>query len=220
MFRLSRGEFLNVSASVGNRLPERAGTFSRVLDNQLAWAEKRFGPRDPRYILWAVEFRDPPCLHHRGHASRSLEIHLSLNALREARQGRSHPAFWQMAHECVHVLSPVRRREVNVLEEGLVCCFQHDYMRDVFGFRGQLSDPRYLRARALTRQLIALDSDAVKRIRQSQPVISRISEEDLRTHCPAIPPDIARELTQHFYCVPSGGNRRGPGALRRALLLV
>ena len=94
---------------------------------------------------------------------------------------------WQVAHECVHLIDPVRYGEANMLEEGLATWFQCEleYQEDIvlkyIEHKNPLNDPNnpdipfYIEARDLVLCIGWEDlAKAVKEIRKSGTKISEI----------------------------------------------
>ena len=79
-------------------------------------------------------------------------------------------ATWQLAHEAVHFLAPTLISKV--IEEGAATVFQQDYAQSTLGKLGVVTDPQYLRAETLVRELLKVDSDAIKRLRSIEPCFS------------------------------------------------
>ena len=125
-----------------------------------------------------------------------LIIHLDMNCLVDR-----HDAYRQLAHECVHLLSPTGKADANVLEEGLAVFFEQWYMHYIFGegwWLGEINIASYADALAKTKQLLALDPDIIKKIRLCQPVIARITPEQILEQCSIVPEELAQALTQKF----------------------
>ena len=123
-------------------------------------------------------------------------IHLNMNCRVDRRD-----AYRQLAHECIHFLSPTGKADATVLEEGLAVFFEQWYMCYVFGegwWSGEINIASYAEALTLTKQLLALDPDVIKKIRQCQPVIARITTEQILEQCPKAPEELVRALMQRF----------------------
>lgn len=108
-------------------------------------------------------------------------------------------ACWQLAHECVHLLSPGLEGTGIVLEEGLAVLFQEEYMG--YGQQGvERRNPNspYYRAAKLTDELLSYDTGMVRRIRTTYPDFSTITAEIVREYCPEVPEYLASAVTQTF----------------------
>lgn len=92
----------------------------------------------------------------------------------------------QLSHEVIHLLSPVEQdegSEVNYLEEGMATYFsklitERDTGNSEFCTAALANRPNYLRAYELYESLIAIDEEAVKKLRKITPVIGNIQPED------------------------------------------
>ncbi len=127
---------------------------------------------------------------------RHIIIHLDMNCLTERKD-----AYRQMAHECIHLLSPTGKADANVLEEGLAVFFEQWCMHWCFGkgwWSNKINVPSYADALAKTKQLLAYDADIVKKIRERQPVISAITAEQIMEQRPDVPLELAASLTARF----------------------
>ena len=79
--------------------------------------------------------------------------------------------------------------------------FEQWYMCQIFGdgwWLGEINIASYADALALTKQLLALDRDIIRKIREHQSVIARITAEQILEHCPAASRELAQALTQRF----------------------
>ena len=137
-------------------------------------AELLFGPRDASYELSVP--RSTQCASSRTYILRPLRttrIYLS-------RDSRIKPwlASLELAHEAVHVLSPVAFGGApTVLEEGLAECFAQRYVNRVHGLsfeRG--SNPKADAVMLAVSTLLAKNELVIKDLRTRQPVISKIDE--------------------------------------------
>ncbi len=171
-------------------------TLAAALGEMLLHTEEMFGPRDTAYTILGIDFApDGSKTWSPGNCGHVI-IQLDMNALRDR-----HDAYRQLAHECVHVISPTGKADANVLEEGLAMLFEHHYMHYVFG-EGWWSEPfdfpSYSNALTLARELFSLDSNIIKKVRQIQPIIAYITAEQIRDQCPAATKELAVALTQRF----------------------
>lgn len=162
----------------------------------LLHAEERFGPRDPAWTLLGIDFTpDGPRTWTPGNCGHII-VQLDMNALTDRRD-----AYNQLAHECIHLISPTGKADANVLEEGLAVWFSQRYMHRVFGegwWSGKVKVPSYANAFALAKQLLAIDADIIKKIRATQPVIARITTEQILQDCPLASRELAQALTEQF----------------------
>lgn len=106
---------------------------------------------------------------------------------------------YHLAHECVHLLSPAVQLGTNNFEEGAACVFASRYFHEVLG-RCTIGPctPSYIRAHGLMTKLLQFDNVAVKKIRERQPEMHKVSEEDILDVCPNAPPNLAVDLASPF----------------------
>jgi len=137
-------------------------------------AEFLFGPRDTSYQLSMPRITE--CTTSRTYIFRPLRmarIYLS-------RESRSKPwiASVELAHEAIHVLSPVGFGFApTILEEGLAEYFAQRYASRVHGLsfeRG--ANPKADAVMGAVTTLLAKNEMVIKKLRTRQPVISRIDE--------------------------------------------
>jgi hypothetical protein len=149
---------------------------------------ERYGPLVRERMLLGIEFGDDhPMVWMCG--ERYVIVKLSENARLEPRR-----ATYQLAHEAVHLLSPLPAGLAPVIEEGLAVAFEREmskrYALDMHG-----DDAAYNAAGDLAEQMLADDSEVVKRIRCEEPTFERWTPQLLERH--GVNPGLSREL-----CVP------------------
>lgn len=145
-------------------------TYTYTMLNEIT---RRYGPRDNNWLMCGIEFHnDVPQVWYPGAAKESTKgyivIMLSAEAFSDPKQ-----AVYQLAHECVHTLNTVIGVNAPVLEEGLATVFSEDMIEQWFGEtdkRAYTDDVRYRDAAANVRKLLQLEPDAIKRLREKQPV--------------------------------------------------
>jgi len=137
-------------------------------------AELLFGPRDASFQLSVPRF--PECTTSRSFIFRPLRI----SRIYLSRDSRTKPwlASLELAHEAVHVLSPVTLgSRLTILEEGLAEWFAQRYAGRVHGLtfdRG--SNPKADDVMRAVSTLLAKNESVIKQLRTRQPVISKIDE--------------------------------------------
>jgi len=137
-------------------------------------AELLFGPRDASYELSVPRITE--CATSRTYILRPLRkarIYLS-------RGSRTKPwmASLELAHEAVHVLSPVGFGGPTILEEGLAEWFAQNYVNRVHGLtfeRGANQKADAVMQAVST--LLGKNRAVIKQLRTRQPVISKIDEQ-------------------------------------------
>jgi hypothetical protein len=189
----NRRPFLRLS--IGKSSMDRADLLC-LQDQILPFVESRFGPRLPGYTLIAPDFCDRgPYLQHvlRG----TSIVQLRVNSCCKEDDLR---ACYQLAHEAVHVLSPVSRGKETVLEEGVATFFQHAFLLECCGHRewNTSGNKKYDEARALVGELIAQDEQAILRIRKKQPEFTKITAEIILREFPLLAKEVASTLTLLF----------------------
>jgi hypothetical protein len=128
-------------------------------------------------------------------------------------------AIWQLAHECVHLITPSWVGST-VLEEGIACWYQErwvDKIPQVFpdwykNGRSKGRFPSYDEAWDLVNKLVAPDQDVIKRLRAAQPVISKIGIKLLNQEAPWLEREVARKLASRFKRGRPGRKRKGSQA--------
>lgn len=137
-------------------------------------AELLFGPRDTSYQVPVPRITE--CASSRTYfipPLRLARIYLSRDARVKPWQ-----ASLELAHEAIHVLSPVPLGgALTILEEGLAEWFAQRYagrLHDVVFERG--ADPKADAVMRAVSTLMARNQSVIKNLRTRQPVISRIDE--------------------------------------------
>jgi hypothetical protein len=148
-----------------------------------------------------------------------LIIQMYLNAMHNPIQ-----AYSQIAHEAIHMLSPCHDdAPVSVLEEGLAYFFTNWYILDRWGANtasstGELAYfftnwyildnfgvmppqselPSYDEAIELVDILMGTDGSGIKKMRQEQTTISKISKELIMKYYPTVSEAVAHKLASPF----------------------
>src|SRR5689334_8635258 len=114
-------------------------TLASRLGEALREAQARFGPRDPEWTILGYEFGPgAPQLWYPSGGSKMVIIQLADNARENAVT-----AYWQLAHECVHLLAPGGKLGTEtVLEEGAAALFADDYARTNLKASGGLNQDK------------------------------------------------------------------------------
>lgn len=168
-------------------------TLIRLLGHILRVAEERFGERDHSYTILGIEFaKSGPQIWYPGNC-KHIAIQLGIKCLNE-----KYRAYYQLAHESIHLLSPTGGRNATVLEEGLATYFSSWYLDEFFNQNWYSSMVSYTEACADVKKLLELDKDAIQKLREEEPVISKISSQLLLKYYPALGEEIAERLVQPF----------------------
>ena len=85
-------------------------------------------------------------------------------------------ANYQLAHEVIHSLSPMIGTAANVLEEGVAAWFARYYVKKNFNILYAESRQSYTNAREFVEQLLAVDKEAIKKLRLHEPNFERMTE--------------------------------------------
>jgi len=138
-------------------------------------AERRFGPRDTSYQLSVPRITE--CASSRTYIFRPLRM----SRIYLSRGARNKPwlASLELAHEAIHVLSPMGFGSgPTILEEGLAEYFAQGYVgrvHDMTFERG--ANPTADAVMHAVSKLLAKNESVIKQLRTRQPVISKIDEE-------------------------------------------
>jgi hypothetical protein len=137
-------------------------------------AEFLYGPRDTSYQLSMPRFSE--CASSRTLVFRPLRI----ARIFLSRESRIKPwmASLELAHEAIHVMSPVTLgSNLTILEEGLAERFAQNYVARVHGytFDNDIHSKTAAVMRAVS-ALLAKNKFVIKDLRARQPVISKIDE--------------------------------------------
>lgn len=178
--------------------PETTGmrnTLAYRFGEMMTIAQDLFGPRDPSYLFIGIEFVDG---HQRARfvSNTCLSILLSFKAMLNPME-----AYFEMAHECIHLLSPDPTKPATILEEGMATVFALIYMRDTMKVTSLTSrQEAYEEATALVAMLMEIDPYGIKKMRQEEPAIRKIDKSLILKHYPTIPEGVAARLARTFLC--------------------
>jgi len=166
--------------------------------------ERLLGPRltDQAYEFTGIYFGSShPQMEYRQDKGKHLtRIRLASGSTKDPAD-----AIWQLAHECVHLITPHMGR-TTILEEGIACWYQErwvDKIPQVFPEwiktrRAAGHFPSYDEAYDLTCKLMSQDQNVMKRLRESQPVISKISVKLLKKEAPWLSQEQVNRLASKF----------------------
>jgi hypothetical protein len=168
-------------------------TLTTRLGDMLNLAQAAYGARDNSYTILGIEFEnDAPQIWYPGNC-KHIAIQLTPDTTIDQIKG-----CYQLAHECIHLLSPSGGCIANVLEEGLATYFAHQYVEKEFDFVIQPTIQSYEIARQLVNKLLKIDADAINKIRQNQFTISKITAENILEVVPQFNRGDAQILEQLF----------------------
>jgi hypothetical protein len=166
----------------------------QILLDLLLRAEERYGER-AHEVHFTVEENEstnetPAPIDVVFHNPALTEATVRIHAGVDANQRR-----FQLALEGFHLLSPVPRPEVTFLEEGLSQLFA---LEETVGLLPS-DDPNYRKAHDLCESLEnTCGNDIVRRLRERQPYISRITPADILALCPLFPAEDAEALCDRW----------------------
>ena len=168
-------------------------TLASRLGDMLEKAEERFGPRDRSYTILGLEFAPaPPQIWYPG-GCRNIVIQITPDcATNRAR------AYYQLAHECIHLLAPTGGQNANNLEEGLATQFSRDYVYETLRIQINTALQSYERARSVVQNLLSANPEFIRNIRLSQPSISQITPDQISAEVPSVSQQDAEYLCQPF----------------------
>ena len=203
--------------TAGDRSQEQA--LMQELSRIFKEAEFLFGPRDASFQLSTPRFTE--CSSSRSYIVRPLRM----TRIYLSRAARTKPwvASVELAHEAIHLMSPVPfGASLTILEEGLAEWFAQRYVNRVHQMvfeRG--SDPKADAVLQAVSSLLAKQGSVIKDLRTRQPVISKIDEK-LLVEVAGIQPAQAKFLCtdfQSYWGIPSLGKLATQGADRLAACL-
>lgn len=167
---------------------------SAMATKLISVAEGLFGSMSSPWAYCGVVFRDqPPHLYYEPD-TRSVFISLSLRAIDDDLQ-----RDFQLAHEVCHLLYPSvepespSTPETSVINEGISTYFSVIVVSALHGEESAHSaieslathSPNYFSAFQKVSALLSMDQDAIKKIREIQPMINKVREVDL--HAAGLP---------------------------------
>jgi hypothetical protein len=192
-------DLLAIEAEAKFLLAPRDRSFEQTLMQELLRifkeAELLFGPRDTSFQLSTPRLTE--CTSSRTYIIRPLR----LTRIYLSRDSRIKPwlASLELAHEAIHVLSPIGFVSgPTILEEGLAEYFAQRYVNRVHGLsfeRG--SNPKADAVMKAVETLLAKNELLIKNLRTRQPVISKIDEK-LLVEVAGIEPGEAKFLCRDF----------------------
>lgn len=179
---------------IPNKTQGFRSTLASRLHEMLIIAEDLFGERDRSYSFLGIEFTEAyPHIYFEPQKNMIMRLHI--NALLEPLE-----AYAQMAHECIHMLSPNPLKPVTILEEGMAEVFSYIYMRDTWKFelRKKPYGSSYHEARELVGYIMGIDTFGIKQLRLEEPTISLISKSMIWNQYPMLYEGMAARLARTF----------------------
>ena len=183
---------------------EDAARLPFLLQQMLDLAVEMFGQRDESFSVTSIAFWGgrPKIRFPKGYEGKEIDIRLQ-NVPEYQMDFAMKRACYQLAHETVHLLSPVRR--ATYLEEGVACCFAVHYMTAKLKENESLwmdtGDPKYQEVLNLVKPHLDRNKQAVRELRRGKDgwrKFGDISEEELMDEFPFLAAKDARALTSLF----------------------
>jgi hypothetical protein len=105
---------------------------------------------------------------------------------------------FQLAHECVHLLSPSGGNNALRIEEGFATWFADKAASEHVGFHNVKHIASYAAARADVEVLLERDLLAIKLIRETQPILWELTPADILAALPDTDAALAERLCERF----------------------
>lgn len=157
-------------------------------------AEDRYGQRDGRFRIGEVHvaagFKSGFSPIGDSHVDYLLKLYLGRNIGTLSQLD----LLGLIAHECVHFLSYLDKKDITVLEEGAAESFAASRCPGCVSH-----DPAYIRARDAVERLESLCPSVIKSLRVSGGPFCNLTAEQLRTACPKCSKQLANKLAEKFY---------------------
>lgn len=175
-------------------LKEQAKTYRKCLEGM-------FGQCDQRFVLGSIKesIRDDGKPHTQFKGSCQIDIHIGKDPWQNCNYDW---ATWQLAHESVHLLDPVKYGEATFLEEGLATWFQNEPKFHSKGVQEyikhnqsrKVSPDCYDKAEELVRRCMPPLTSVLKKIRSSGVRIQKITAGELAPYLP----NVDKETIEHL----------------------
>jgi hypothetical protein len=179
------------------------------LGEMLREIEGRYGTRDRDWTLLGIEFGGSrPCLWYPGDCG-YVSIKLSDNARTDPQR-----AFFQLAHETVHLLSPTGKRNALVIEEGLATIYAREMCQRlgvnlVEDGAEYVEGAEYVYAKLITQEFLNLHPDGIRQLRTHKRSFCDFSAILIHDTFPDVSEKLAADLCEPFGAVEA---RLNPGA--------
>jgi hypothetical protein len=171
-------------------------TLASRLGDMLTHAEEMFGERDKEYTILGIEYCDSGPRIWYPKSKKNIVIQLTPDALHSEDL-----AYYQLAHECIHLLSPSGAANANVLEEGIAVYFSWWYLKRVLNIEGYSYTKRasnYMTAGLFADKALILNPDFFRKARELYPEIWKITAREIHALCPQLENDEAELLAMPF----------------------
>ena len=168
-------------------------SFDDILNLALTELEVMFGKRNHSRITLPVEVnvKSPQVFYPND---QTIQVKITDSCTKERYR-----AYYQLSHEAVHMLSPVKLGYATVLEEGVAVWFSHNFMsKHTSNIWSSSGDDKYDYAWKLVEQLLAESKSGLKDIRDRFGGFSPLTEASILEVIPSLDPKIARDLSKKF----------------------
>ncbi|WP_408096602.1 hypothetical protein ACJVC5_16310 [Peredibacter sp. HCB2-198] len=158
-------------------------TLASRLGDMLTYAEEMYGPRNKDFTILGIEFCESGPRIWYPKSKKNIVIQLSYSAKISETL-----ALYQLAHECIHLLSPSGGCTANVLEEGLAVYFSWWYVEKTLGETGQsITDSEaYKMAGLLVEKVLKLNPEFFLEAFAIYPKIWEMTENQIKGLCPEL----------------------------------
>lgn len=204
---------MNGSLLTAREIPDGySWTLASRLGDMLSFAEKMFGKRDKEYTILGIEYCESGPRIWYPKNNKNIVIQLTPDALESEAI-----AYYQLAHECVHLLSPSGAANANMLEEGTAVYFSWWYLKRALNINGEQfteNAVKYKTAGLLVEKALNFKPDFYKEARIVRPRIWEITDTDILDLCPQLSLDEARILSTPFSLIKTRETRDESGGFR------
>jgi len=179
-----------IVTSMANRGPRN--TLAYHFGEMITAAQDLFGPRNQTFLFLGFEFI-PDYARVRYVTEYSAVIQLSF-------RGMMNPihAYLELAHECVHLLSPAPK-PVLIIEEGMANAFSYNYLRETMKIPVRPGPQRYYdEAAALVTSLLDIDRYGIRKLREEEPDTRKITKSLILKYFPTVSEAVAARLVRTF----------------------
>lgn len=176
-------------------------TLASRLGDILGDAERFYGKRNKDFTVLGIEFCESGPRIWYPKSKDNIVIQLSLEALQSEKK-----AIYQLAHECIHLLSPSGKCNAIVLEEGLAVYHSWYTVEKKFQTNGKemTGSMKYLEAGLLVEKVLNLVPDFFLKLRSLRKNLWEVTEADIHYLCPELTKDEVITLAMRFdSCHPS-----------------
>lgn len=180
-----------IVTSMDNRGPRN--TLAYHFGEMMIAAQNLFGPRNTSFLFLGFEFI-PDHARVRYVTDHSAVIQLSFRAMMNPIE-----AYFELAHECVHLLSPNPYKSTLIIEEGMASVFSSIYLRETMNVQVRpVSQQYYDEAAALVTSLLEIDRYGIRKMREEEPDTRKITQSLILKYFPMLPVSVAARLSRTF----------------------